>query len=175
MGKIKKHQPVKLIIGFIFKEEGIRCKAQGLLEKKFGKIDYVSQGLSFTHTDYYAKEFGCGLKRQFISFKKLILPQGLPGIKIFTNKIEQNLSRGGLRLINIDPGYLDMSKLILASTKDYRHRIYLNRGIYAEVTLYYRKQGFNAWEWTYPDYRTDDYLAIFNRIREIYATQIKNK
>lgn len=175
MGRIKKPQPVKLIIGFIFKEENTLKKAKGLLRRNFDAIDYESQVLAFTHTDYYAKEFGWPLKRQFISFRKLILPENLPQIKITTNRIEEKLSKAGLRSINIDPGYLNMAKLILASTKDYRHRIYLNRGIYAEITLFYQGKSFTAWEWTYPDYKTPDYIAIFNHIREIYAEQIKDK
>lgn len=175
MGRIKRQQPVKLIIGFIFKEENTLKKTKGLLRRNFGIIDYESQILPFTHTDYYAKEFGMPLKRQFISFRKLILPENLPKIKITTNTIEQKLSLAPLRSINIDPGYLNMAKLILASTKDYRHRIYLNRGIYAEITLFYQNKSFTAWEWTYPDYKTADYIAIFNHIREIYAEQIKNK
>ena len=175
MGRIKRPQPVKLIIGFIFKEENALKKAKGLLRRNFDIIDYESQILPFTHTDYYAKEFGKPLKRQFISFRKLIPPENLPKIKITTNTIEQKLSKRGLRSINIDPGYLNMAKLILASTKDYRHRIYLNRGIYAEITLFYQNKSFTARGWTYPDYKTTDYIAIFNQIREIYVEQIKDK
>ncbi len=175
MGKIKKHLAVKLFSGFIFKEKSILPRTVSFLEKKFGRIDFESPILPFTHTDYYEKEFGKGLKKKFISFKKLIHPEYLPEIKIATNKIEQKLSRAGLRLINIDPGYLDTAKVILATTKDYRHRIYFNKGIYAEVTLFYENKDFKAWEWTYPDYKTADYTAVFNRIREIYVAQIKNK
>lgn len=175
MGRIKRHQAVKLTIGFIFKEESIYQESKVILEKRFGKIDFESQTLPFCHTDYYEKEFGKDLKRKLVSFKKLIEPCDLPKVKIITNKIEKELSTGVSRTINIDPGYLDFSKLILASTKDYRHRIYLNRGIYAEVTLFYQEKTFKSWEWTYPDYKTSDYIAIFNRIRQIYAEQIKEK
>lgn len=193
MGRIKKQKPVspvrnffipserksisngvKLIVGFIFKEEEVFNKAKGFLERLFGKIDFESQTLAFKHTDYYTPEFGSNLKRKFISFRKLALPPRLPKIKISTNRIEAKLSQGAAsRLINIDPGYLDLSKLILVSTKDYKHRIYLNEGIYAEVTLFYQKKSFRFWEWTYPDYKTPEYIAIFNQIREIYAQQIK--
>ena len=85
------------------------------------------------------------------------------------------MAKGISRIINIDPGYLDLSKLILASTKDYKHRIYLTKGIYAEVTLFYQDKTFCPWEWTYPDYKTGEYIEIFNRIRQIYAEQIKEK
>jgi len=173
MGRIKIPGPAKLIIGFIFKEEAILNKAKILLEKRFGRIDFESQDLPFCHTDYYKDEFGIDLKRKFVSFTKLIFPQDLTKIKIATNKIEKRLSKVPRRLINIDPGYLDLAKLVLASTKDYKHRIYINCGIYAEVTLFYEKGSFRPWEWTYPDYITSGYIEIFNRLREIYSMQLK--
>ena len=77
----------------------------------------------------------------------------------------------GKRSVNIDPGYLDLAKVVLFSTKDYSHRIYLDKGIYAEVTLFYKDNRFNPWPWTYPDYRTSEYLGIFKSIREIYKRQ----
>ncbi len=124
------------------------------MERKFGRIDFESEALNFIHTDYYEKEFGKDLTRVFVSFKKLIPADRLPAIKIITNNFEARSSRNKLRRINIDPGYLELSKFVLATTKDYMHRIYLGDGIYAEITLFYRKGSFCPWEWTYPDYRT---------------------
>ncbi|MCM8797587.1 MAG: DUF4416 family protein [Candidatus Omnitrophica bacterium] len=173
MGKILTHLPVKLICGFIFKENEILEKAKTILKRKFGNLDFTSDILPFEHTDYYEKEFGQGLKRVFISFSRLIRPEGLFAIKITTNKIEDRLSFQGKRLINIDPGYLDLAKLVLASTKDYKHRIYLNKGIFAEITLFYSGKSFHPWLWTYPDYQTNEYIEIFNAIRGIYERQIK--
>ena len=173
MGKIKPHHKVKLIIGLIFKENQVYDKAKLALEELFGKIDFESQTIPFNHTDYYEKEFGKNLIRKFISFKKLISPEKISCIKCATNNIELNLSLNGLRRINIDPGYLDLAKLILVSTKDYKHRIYLTKGIFAEITLSYQNNTFQSWEWTYPDYSTQEYIGIFNRIRNIYIGQIK--
>lgn len=175
MGQIKKHPPVKLITGLIYKDEAVFGKAKKILGCKFGVIDFISPPMPFTHTDYYRCEFGSGLKRRFISFKKLILAQSLPEIKIAANKIEKKLTKHNLRLINIDPGYLNLGKLLLATTKDYAHRIYLDKGIYAEVTLFYQNKSYQPWEWTYPDYKTAEYINIFGKIRNIYAEQIKNK
>lgn len=173
MGKIKPHPAVKLIIGFIFTDENILNKAKLYLIKKFGQIDYESQILVFNHTNYYEKELGAGLKRNFISFKKLVEADRLVSIKLFTNKLEQKLCLGsGRRQINIDPGYIELSKLVLATTKDYAHRIYLRQGIYAEITLFYQDKSFRYRDWTYPDYRTSEYIGIFNHIRGIYAQQI---
>jgi len=173
MGEIRKHQPAKLIVGFIYQETKALNEAIDLLEKRVGTIDFVSQELEFSHTTYYEKEFGKNLKRNFVTFHKLIPPENLTKIKLITNKIEKKFSHRGARSINIDPGYLDLSKLILASTKDYMHRIYLGKGIYAEVTLFYQNKTFQAWEWTYPDYKTQEYINIFNSIRDRYARQIK--
>ena len=173
MGEIKERDPVKFITGFIFKQGTVLCRTKEILEVKFGKIDFQSQIIPFTHTDYYEKEMGRELKRQFISFSRLIAPDALAKTKIYTNKIEKKLSLQGRRSINIDCGYLGLCKLVLASTKDYTHRIYLKGRIYAEVTLFYQNKTFNFWEWTYPDYRTDEYIAIFSQIREIYAGQIR--
>ena len=163
---------VKLFIGFIFANEEIYLKAKRILEKRFGQSDFESQTLPFNHTKYYEKEFGSNLVRKFLSLKKLTKTEKLVQIKIITNKIEKRLAHQGKRQINIDPGILNPSKVILATTKDYRHRIYLSSGIYAEVTLYYQSRSFQPWEWTYPDYKTSTYIQIFNFIRKIYLQQI---
>lgn len=173
MGVIRTQAPVKLIVGFIFKEEKLFNKAKAVLERRYGRTDFESAGLKFNHTDYYEKEFGKDLQRKFLSFKRLIQPRMLPEIKIASNRLEERLSTKRLRLINIDPGYVDLAKLVLASTKDFKHRIYLDKCIYAEITLFYQNKTFQPWEWTYPDYRSGEYISVFNRIREIYANQIR--
>lgn len=175
MGVIRSCEPVKLICGFIFKENDILNKAKAALKMRFGEIDFESQGLRFNLTDYYEEEFGASLTRKFVGFKKLIQPNKLAEIKITTNQLEAGFSKRGSRLINIDPGYVDLSKLVLASTKDFKHRIYLDKGIFAEIALFYQNKTFQPWEWTYPDYRTSGYIGIFNQLRGIYAGQIKRK
>ncbi len=173
MGKTKPHLPVKLIIGLIFNQEQILKKTLSLLIKKFGQPDYQSRILDFTYTDYYQPEFGQNLKKKIISFKKLIPPEKLAQIKTITNKIEQKFKTGHNRNINIDPGYLNLAKLVLATTKDFAHRIYLGKGIYAEITLTYKGKTYCSHDWTYPDYRTQEYIEIFNNIRNIYCQQTK--
>ena len=171
MGEIKRTLAVKLIAGIIFKDDSVFKTARSILGRHFGKIDLESQTLPFELTDYYEREFGPGLKKVFLSFRDLILAQDLYKIKILTNKIENKLSLKGSRLANIDPGYIDAAKLVLASTKDYKHRIYLNKGIYAEITLSYRGRSFEPLECTYNDYKTGQYIEIFNRIRQLYLDQ----
>ena len=169
-----KRKAVKLLVGFIFAKEEIYFKTKHILEKEFGKSDFESIILPFNHTQYYEKELGLNLKRKFLSFARLILPENLAKIKIITNRLERRLTVKNRRQINIDPGLLCLSKLILATTKNYKHRIYLTKGIYAEVTLYYQDKNFRAWDWTYPDYKTSKYIRIFNTVRTIYSQQIKS-
>lgn len=175
MARIKKHKKVKLIFGLISKDTNLFSTVENLLSKKFKKIDFESQILDFTHTDYYKEEFGVGLKRKFITFQRLIKSEILPAIKIFSNKIENKFSLDQKRRINIDPGYISEAKLVLASAKDFSHRLYLKKGIFAEITLFFQNKTFNYWPWTFPDYRTADYIKIFNCIRELYLNQIKNE
>jgi hypothetical protein len=175
MGKVSKPLPVKLVIGFIFSDDSSFLKAIQALTRAFGDMDFQSERIPFAFTDYYEKELGKNLIRTFISFSSLILPDDLPRIKILANALEIRLSQRAGRCINIDPGYLTLAKFVLASTKDYAHRVYLGKGIYAEMTLSFKKDTFLPWEWTYPDYRTQAYIDIFNSIRAIYAQQMKNR
>lgn len=135
-------------------------------------MDKESEVMDFTFTGYYDKEMGAGIKRQFVSFTRLILPEQLPVIKLLTNKIEQDLALKGKRRVNIDPGYLSLAKVVLATTKDYSHRFYLGQGIYGEVTLTYARGKFSSFPWTYPDYQTQSYQQFFGEIREIYKKQL---
>lgn len=175
MGEIKKPLPEKLVIAFIYKENEIYNKVRKILTEKFDNIDFESEELEFNYTDYYNNEIGNNLKRRFASFEKLIQPDNLSKIKIMTNEIEQQFLYENTknRKINIDPGILSLSKFILATTKNYSHRIYIGDGIFAEVTLKYEDKKFVAFEWTYPDYATETYRKILEKIREIYKEQIK--
>lgn len=127
-------------------------------------------------SDYYKKELGNEIFRRFIFFKNLIKQESLPDIKLKTNEIEIRLSTNGKRNINLDPGYLTLSKIILASTKDYSHRIYLRDGIFAEVTLLYNKKegSFVPNINTYKDYTDYRYINLFNLAR-YYLRLIKNE
>jgi hypothetical protein len=143
------------------------------LEKTFGRVVLKSSRIPFKHTEYYADEMGDDLLRQWIAFGNLILPDALVDLKHKTNEIEKNyLNKKGGRMINIDPGVVSLSNLILASTKDYSHRIYLGKGIYAEVTLIYRQRQFTSLEWTYPDYREETALGFFTKAREVLKQKL---
>jgi len=178
MGKAKEPLPVKLVVGMISEEESLFSEVEKELAQKFGPVDFRSSPLPFCYSDYYEKEIGANLKRQFISFEELIDPAEIVEIKLFTNQLENSFLHlsSGERRVNIDPGYVTLAKLVLATTKNFEHRIYLRKGIYAEITLRYRKgKGFAPWEWTYPDYRSRKYLEIFNHLREIYYEQVSSR
>jgi hypothetical protein len=139
----------------------------------YGTIDFEGPVWPWEHTTYYQDEMGAGLKRKFIFFEKLINPGEIAETKLKTVALEkQYLNEHGGRNINLDPGYLDAAKLVLATTKDFSHRIYLNKGIYAEVTLVYSGKDYRSLPYTFPDYRTEEYLEVFRKVREMYKDQI---
>lgn len=175
MGKALKPERVKLVAGILYSDEKLYLAAKSSLERIFGRSDYESPELDFTHTDYYEPEMGPGLKRKFLSFRDLASPEGIYRAKIASNRIEARLSTDRKRRVNIDPGYIDLGKFVLFSTKDHSHRIYLRDGIYAETTLYYKDKKFCPWPWTYPDYRTDVYIKILDSIRSIYKDRIRSR
>jgi hypothetical protein len=177
MGRIKPPRPAKLICGLIGGDADLLVRARGLLAKQIRQIEAVSDLWPFDQTDYYKQEMGEDLKRQFVSFAGLVQVDRLAEIKRLTNQIEQRIAEEVLdpeipRPVNLDPGYITLSKLVLASTKDYSHRIYLQAGIYAEVTLHYESGGWRAWPWTYPDYAAPTYHAFFTQVREALKGQL---
>ena len=175
-GNLPTHGPVKLIVGLISNEADLFKEVELSLSKKFGPVDYKSDLFKFNHTGYYKRELGENLLRVFLSFHKLINPGTSYKIKLFTNRLEAVFQRPSrARRINIDPGYISLGKLILFTTKNYSHRIYLKNGIYAEVTLHYKNGAFMPWEWTYPDYKTRLYLEFFNKVRDIYQGRLSSK
>jgi len=173
MGEAKIPEPVKLIASIFSADEERLRRAESLLIQEFGPLDYRSEWLPFTHTDYYTPEFGAPLVRVIVAFERLVGPALLPAIKHRTSELEGADSVQGHRWMNIDPGYVSLSKLVLATTKDHAHRIYVRDGIYAEVTLRYQEGTFHPWPWTYPDYASPAYIAIFNHIRAQYHRQLQ--
>ena len=172
MGISRRPDKVKLVIGLFFTDVEKYYFVKNRLTKLFGEVDFESEFLDFKLTSYYEKEMGYCLKRVILSFKRLRDLKDIGNVKIRTNRIEKQHSKAGKRTINIDPGYLDLAKLVLFSTKDYTHRIYLDKGIYAEGTLFYKDNAFNPWPWTYPDYKSAEYLNIFGSIRQVYKEQM---
>ncbi|MCM8812592.1 MAG: DUF4416 family protein [Candidatus Omnitrophica bacterium] len=165
MGVPRIHDPVMLIAGLIGSAD-LFPPVRAQLAELWGPLVAQSECIPFDFTEYYAAEMGAGLQRQFLAFAARIRPEALAQIKHETNRLEQAYISGGARRINIDPGYLTVAKLVLASTKDHQHRVYIGDGMFAEVTLRFRNKSFIPWEWTYPDYRSKTAIDFFNGVRE---------
>jgi len=166
MSKPREPDPAKLIIRFLYSDPGVRLKAVDALLSQFGPLDFLSLSRPFSYTNYYDEELGKGIQRQTASFLNLAAQESLPDIKLRTNEIETGLSRNGKRLVNIDPGLLSVERFILATGKNYTHRVYLRSGIYADLTLIYQDGSYRPLAWTYPDYREPEFLHYLHVLRK---------
>jgi hypothetical protein len=166
MSHPKEPDPAKLIIRFLFREPGIQRQALDALALDFGPMDFLSMSAPFLYTKYYDKEMGHELFRQTAGFLNPVAPGSLPDVKLRTNEIEAGLARDGRRQVNIDPGLLSPERFVLATGKNYTHRIYLRDGIYADLTLIYQKGAYNPLPWTYPDYREPEFLHFLGILRK---------
>ncbi|MCG8583168.1 MAG: DUF4416 family protein [Pirellulales bacterium] len=169
MGAIHEPTPVLLLVAAFSRHESAFDWGRAMCESHWGPIALESERFEFTETDYYEPSMGGQLKKQFWAFEQRVDPAILPECKLATNAWEQELADTGdyeeQRPLNLDPGYLSLSKLVLASTKDHAHRIYLSQGIYAEITLTYRGGGWQSHDLTFADYQRDDYQAFFDECR----------
>jgi hypothetical protein len=177
MWELHDPQPVKLIIGILAANETALAEAVKAISKSFGVIDLTSDVWPFTQTDYYKDELGPNALRQFVSLEKPIDPGKLAQIKHDTNSLEQQLADSLTlslpRPVNLDPGIIEPSKLILASTKNFSHRIYIGNKMFAEVTLMYEKGHWRHFEFTFPDYRQSCYQDFFTKVRTRLLEQLK--
>jgi hypothetical protein len=180
MAKTRDPLPVKLFIGMLSSDPALFNECTKIICEKYGPVDYQSEVLPWDKTDYYQDEMGEGIVRKFIFFERLMDPGDLPKVKLFTNEIEKDFAlRTGTttrRRINLDPGYVTEAKVVLATTKDFAHRVYIGSNIYAEVTLRYntRDRHFTHCDYTYPDYRTDAYQTVFIKARDLLREALHN-
>ena len=168
-------QPAKLIIGLIMKDRALFEPVSVELVNDFGSEDLVSAWMPFDYTTYYQPEMGAPLQRRLLAFKKLINQDKLPEIKLTTNRLEHSFSRNGKRKVNIDPGYLLYERFVLASGKNFSHRIYIGSGIYADLTLIYQRGKFEKLPWTYPDYADEPMMSFLRQVRQKYAVDVTGK
>lgn len=177
MSTPKAPDPAKLVISVFLKEKELFDEIFVGLEKIAGPVDLMSKWLDFDFTDYYYKEMGAPLFRRVIAFKSLIEQEDLASIKLATNTLEKAHLHGDQhqvsRRVNIDPGYLLSSRFVLATGKEYSHRIYIGEQIYADLTLMYTKQGFKTLDWTYPDYASPPMLQFLGKVRDKYLLDRK--
>jgi hypothetical protein len=180
MGAIRRFSPVKLFIGVLLSNAKFIPQVEERLKNTFGPIDHRSEVIPFDFTDYYEAEMGDLIDRVFFSFERLIEADQLPEIKRQTNELETALAplaattvKSVKRPVNLDPGYIEQAKVILASTKNFYHRMYLGGGIFGEVTMHFKNNTYQFFPWTYPDYQSKDYQDFFLRIRQILRSQLR--
>ena len=164
--------PVKLFFGLLARDETVLREVTERLVRYFSPVAHETKPQLFQHSNYYEEEMGQYLLRQWIAMEKPVFMGELDGFKIHTNRLEKLWTDdGGARRVNIDPGYVTLAKVVLATTKDYSHRIYVGGGIYEEVTLHYQSSSdrYEPWPWTYPDYCTaeanDFFMSVRNDLR----------
>lgn len=165
MGSPSPPDPALLFIGTLYRDEGYFSETREKLKASFGEIVFESPALAWDYSEYYKEELGSPITRTFIFFRDMINPEALADVKLFTNDLELQFSSRGKRNINLDPGYLTPYQVVLSSTKNYAHRIYLGKGIYAEVTLIHRDGRYCPHLFTYRDYASDEYIQLFERAR----------
>jgi hypothetical protein len=176
MGNITQPLPVKLFVGILTSIPGLLPDAEKYLSERFGAIDSRSVPFPFEWTRYYDKDMGTPISRYFLGFENLIEPPFIADAKKATNEMESLFALQQPRVprpINLDPGYIEESKLVLASTKNYYHRILISGGIYAEVTLHFERGAWRTLPWTFPDYASNSYHAYFVSLRNLYRKQLK--
>jgi len=169
MGDIRHVEISSLLLGVLCKDPNTLTDYMKELSE-FGAPEIVSPVIPFDFTDYYARSMGSPLSRRFYLYPLPFDRAKLAEIKLRTNALErfaaESLDLGVDRPLNLDPGYLSPSKLVLASTKDHAHRIYLRDGIFAEITLHYHDKSYRPWPWTFPDYASERYIEFFNDARK---------
>lgn len=167
--------PVKPVVSLLLAREDWGPVLIRRLTEYLGPPDLVGPWWPFTITGYYTPEMGPALGRRLVSFLHLADPAGLAAWKVYTNKLEQELSLGGRRLANLDPGYVSRERFVLATGKNFTHRIYLEQGIFADLTLIYRQGRFQPLPWSYPDYAQGDLPALLGLVRRKYLWQLKGR
>lgn len=175
MGKAKNFEPEKLICAILYTDEADAEAALAKLRAAYGETDLTSLPYCFSDiSPYYDGEMGGRVYRKIVSFSECRDPAELAAIKIFTNATEQETAVSGGRQINLDPGFVSAGRLSLATTKNAGHRIPLHDGIYAELTLFYARGGWNPFPWTYMDFKMPAVHLFLSQVRSIYMKQRKS-
>ena len=165
-------QPAKLVIGLFMKDASLVFPVMASLETEFGPPDIISPWMDFNFTTYYEAETGAPLLRRMFAFKNLVSQDSLARIKRATNTVEDDHVTDGNRRVNIVPGYMTSERFVLATGKNFTHRIYVGHGIFADLTLVYQKGAFCKLPWTYPDYLEENMLVFLGKVRDKYKSDM---
>jgi len=176
MGELRTPAKVKIIVGILAKDSQAVESVRETLREKFGPEDLNLAPFPFTFTNYYVDEIGGAPVRAFFSYENLVERETIVDIKLWTNDIELEIAEKngtpGLRPVNLDPGYMTLGQFFLATTKDQRQRVYMQRGIFVEPTLYFQDGHFHAFDWTYRDYQSEKYIQYLEQVRARLAYQM---
>lgn len=168
MSKVRYQEPVVVFFAILYNEnfdiESLKVK----LVKKFGEILYISSPSLFSYTNYYTKEMGANLSRLFIFFKKKLAKNSLVKLKKYTDSLELKYEIAGKRIVNIDSGLFSKENIILATNKGYTHRVYIDKGVYADLTLYYKDNSYKSLTWTFLEYKDANTISMFNKLRSCF-------
>ena len=177
MGAVYEFEKEKLIIGVIYHDKAVHDAAMKILSDEFGEVDLMSEEFSFSgeFSSYYDDELGGEGMRRIYSFKETVSPDRQADIKIRTNEIEALFSEGGKRKINLDPGFINHGRLMLATTKETGFRVPLKDGIYTELTLFYARGAWQKFPWSYRDYQSERVQEFLTRVRNIYLAERREK
>ncbi|MFH0957258.1 MAG: DUF4416 family protein [Pseudomonadota bacterium] len=167
--------PAQLILSILSARESPVKYLEKHLIAAFGNLEDILGPLKFDFTKYYDVELGSGIKRWVVAFNRLVDPSQLAHFKILTNSIEEEWSSRGRRQFNLDPGVMSLGNFVLATGKNNAHRIYLNHGIFADLTLVFRRSSYQPLEWTYPDYADSELIGLLNHIREKYKEKLEKQ
>ncbi|MFC1479218.1 DUF4416 family protein [Planctomycetota bacterium] len=172
MGTPGQYEPALLFAALFTPEQSLLSQGVSSLAEHFGVPESASGLFEFDETDYYSEEMGTGLYKELYLFPGIVNPGEIADIKLCTNSLETEYSEEGKRKLNIDPGYITLTKVVLATTKNYSHRIYIGKGIYCEITLSWHKGSFMPNSWTYPDYKRVQVIDFLNDSRTKLKTEI---
>ncbi len=175
MGAIREPAKVKIIVGILAKDSAAVENVRATLRERFGDEDLNLAPFPFTFTNYYKDEIGAAPVRAFFSYETLVERTEIVDIKLWTNDVELQIAEAagtpGLRPVNLDPGYMTLGQFFLATTKDQRQRVYMQRGIFVEPTLYFQDGHFHHFDWTYRDYQSETYIKYLEEVRKRLAYQ----
>lgn len=173
MARILPPKPVKFFVAVLFVDESALSSAKKIMTAVWGPLDFEGTDRAFDVSDYYEPEMGRSILRRFLAFQAPMPPDELASAKVRCNQIEEDLSVEGKRTVNIDVGYLDHNKIILASAKEEGQKIYLGQGIYADLMGRFRDGRYQPFDWTFPDYRDGRYDEELRRVRSLLLRQLR--
>jgi len=165
--------PVKYFIAVLFHEHEAFEKSKASIVERWGAIDYEGADHLFDVTTYYESEMGTPLYRRIVTLETIRSPKEIVDMKLECNAIEAGLVVNGKRAVNLDAGYLDHNKVLLASAKEAGQKVYLDKGIYADLAGRYKDGCYRPFEWSFPDFKDGRYDSELLIIRTSYLKQIK--